>query len=121
MILVGSQMVGHRGFEPRKTWILNPLAVPIRISPMPHNGYCSTANYLQGSLTQAILLLECLYRTYEVRTVVLGIIVYFLAYKKSQLMRDSSDKSSLNFLNDYLCVLRLYDELVKELLDFAIL
>ena len=37
-----------------------------------HNGYCSTINYLQGSLTQAILLLECLYRTYEVRTVVLG-------------------------------------------------
>ena len=67
----GARM-GHRGFEPRKTRILSPPAVPIRISPMPHNGYCSTTNYLQGSLTQAILLLISLYRTYEVRTVVLG-------------------------------------------------
>lgn len=63
-------MVGHRGFEPRKTWILNPPAVPIRISPMPHNGYCSTTNYLQGSLTQAISLLISL-KAYEVRTVAL--------------------------------------------------
>ena len=36
IILEESQVVGHRGFEPRKTWILNPPAVPIRISPMPH-------------------------------------------------------------------------------------
>ena len=48
-------------------------------------------------------------------------IVYFLVYKKSWLMRDSLDKSSLNFLNGYLCALHLYDELVEELLDFAIL
>ena len=65
-------MVAPPRFELGKGTDFESAGCAVLLNPRGHNGYCSTTNYLQGSLTQAILLLISLYRTYEVRTVVLG-------------------------------------------------